>query len=73
MFHNGVQIGGIPQRMRNHDRFCLVRNRIFDLIGLDIIRSQFNIQKYRDQIILEDRVEGCGKSAGRGNDFITGV
>jgi hypothetical protein len=39
--------------MRNYYRFCLVRNCLFDPIGLDIVCSQLNIQKYRDQIILE--------------------
>lgn len=63
-----LQVIGIAQRMREHDRLGLGADRGLDLRRIDVIGAEFDIDEYRNRTELQNRIDG-GREARRDTDY----
>ena len=66
---DGRQIERIAQRMGEHDRSGLVRDRRGQSIHVHIKGLKIDIHEHRNAAVLHDRRDGCRETGGDGQHF----
>jgi len=70
--HDGIDVKRVAQGVRQHDGFSAIGDRGFQLSYIDVVSWKLNINEDRDKSVLNDRIDGCGKSSSYGDDFVSG-
>jgi len=71
--HDGIEMEGNPHRVSHHDGLCLRTDSCGKSFGDGGIVAEVHIDKYRNQLVLENGIQRRGETAGGGNDFIAGL
>ena len=67
---NRIEVERIPQRVRKNNCLRPRRNRRLQLRNIDVICRKLHIHEDRHKPVLENRIDGRGKSSGHGDNFI---
>src|SRR5208283_399308 len=70
---DGVEIERIPQRVGEDNGAGAAGKRGFELTDIYVVRRNLNIDEDWDECVLQDGIDGGGKSRGQGDDFVAGL
>ena len=68
--HHCIEIERVAQRVGQHDGPGPVGTRHFELGYFDVVCRNLYVDKHRNESVLNDGIDGGGKSRRHGDDFI---
>ena len=71
--HHLVQIKRNSQGVGEEDGLCLLRNRRFQLLNVDVVSPEFDVHKYGNQSVLDERGDGGWEAGGHCQDLVAGL
>src|SRR5258708_18709841 len=68
--HHSVEVEGIAKGVRNHHGRRFLAQSIFQPRNVDVVGGNGDVDEYRDEAVLDDRVEGGGEARGDCDDLV---
>src|SRR5271170_989929 len=70
--HDSFEVKWVTERVRQHDSFGAHGNCGFEFSYINVVSRKLNVDKGRDESVLDNRIDGCWKSSRYGDDFVSG-